>query len=130
MASLGTSQILKQLGILDIATDIAASRRSKTTAETASGTAAVMTEDEEPVDKTLDRPPTVSVVSKEQAVKLLKPVRRQAKRVEGVVAPENKFSPEDSLEGKFVDLVDLLPLVPSKGEFDVHKIKSSLYFFS
>ena len=128
--SLGTSQILKQLGILDIATDIAASRRPKTTAATASGTAAVMTEDEELVEKTLDRPPTVSVVSKEQAVKLLKPVRGQGKRVGGVVATEDKLAPEDSLEGKFVDLVDLLPLVPSKGEFDVNKIKSSLYFFS
>jgi len=89
-----------------------------------------MTEDEELVEKTLDRPPTVSVVSKEQAVKLLKPVRGQGKRVGGVVATEDKLAPEDSLEGKFVDLVDLLPLVPSKGEFDVNKIKSSLYFFS
>ena len=128
MASLGTSQILKQLGIIDTATDIA-SRRPKITTETASGTAAVMTEDEEPAEKTLDRPPTVSLVSKEQAVKLLKPARRQAKRVTGATA-EDKSASDDSLEGKFVDLVDLLPLVPSKGEFDVNKIKSSLYFFS
>lgn len=89
-----------------------------------------MEENEEPVEKTLDRPPTVSLVSKEQIVQLLKPVRGQAKRVKGVVAPEDKSAPEDSLEGKFVDLVDLLPVVPSKGEFDVNKIKSSLYFFS
>jgi DNA-directed RNA polymerase len=129
VASLGTSQILKQLGILDIATDIA-SRLPKTTAETASGTAAVMTEDEELTEKTLDRPPTVSLVSKEQAVQLLKPVRGQAKRVTGIVAAGDKSASDDSLEGKFVDLVDLLPLVPSKGEFDVNKIKSSLYFFS
>jgi DNA-directed RNA polymerase len=37
---------------------------------------------------------------------------------------------DSSLEGKFVNLVDLLLPVPIKGEFDVNKIKSSLYFFS
>lgn len=35
-----------------------------------------------------------------------------------------------SFEGKFVDLTALLPPLPKKGEFDVSKIKSSLYFFS
>jgi DNA-directed RNA polymerase, mitochondrial len=131
VASLGTSQILRHLGIFGTATDIAASRRPKATAETASGTAAMtMDEHKEPVEKTLDHPPTVSLVSKEQAVKLLKPVRGGAKRVKGAVAPEGKSAPEDSLEGKFVDIVDLIPSVPSKGEFDVNKIKSSLYFFS
>lgn len=130
MASLGTSQILRHLGIFGTATNIAASRRPKTTAETASGTAAMtMDEDEEPVEKAPDHPPTVSVVSKEQVVKLLKPVRG-AQRVKGAVAPEGKSAPEDSLEGKFVDIVDLIPSVPLKGEFDVNKIKSSLYFFS
>jgi len=124
--------MLRHLGIFGTATDIAASRRPKIIAETAPGTAAVTTdEDEELVEKTLDHPPTVSLVSKEQAVKLLKPVRRRAKRVKGAVAPpEDKSAPEDSLEGKFVDLVDLIPSVPLKGEFDVNKIKSSLYFFS
>ena len=39
-------------------------------------------------------------------------------------------SGDSSLEGKFVNLVDLLLPVPIKGEFDVNKIKSSLYFFS
>jgi DNA-directed RNA polymerase, mitochondrial len=37
------------------------------------------------------------------------------------------------LEGKFVNLVDLLlprRAVPMNGEFDVNKIESSLYFFS
>ena len=89
-----------------------------------------MDEDKEPVEKTLDHPPTVSLVSKEQVVKLLKPVSGRAKRAKGAVAPESKPAPEDSLEGKFVDIADLIPSVPSKGEFDVNKIKSSLYFFS
>jgi hypothetical protein len=42
-------------------------------------------------------------------------------------------SRDSSLEGKFVNLVDLLLPVPIKGKFDVNysnKIKSSLYFFS
>lgn len=52
----------------------------------------------------------------------MKPVRGARKG--GAPAPEDEF------HGKFVDLVDLLPPVPVKGEFDVTKIKSSLYFFS
>ena len=127
---MGTSQILKQLGILDTASDMT-SRRSKPTAETGPGTAALTTEeDEEPTGETLDRPPTVSLLSKEQVVKLLNPARGQATRARGAVAQKSKSALETSLEGKFVDLVDLLPSVPAKGEFDVNKIKSSLYFFS
>jgi DNA-directed RNA polymerase len=132
VASLGKS-LLRHLGIVGTATNLAASRRPKTTAETASGTAAMTVdqdEDEEPVAKTLDHPPTVSLVSKEQAVKLLKPVHGRAKRAKGAVAPEVKSAPEDSLEGTFIDIADLIPSVPLKGEFDVNKIKSSLYFFS
>ncbi len=34
------------------------------------------------------------------------------------------------LIGKFVDLVDLLPPVPKKGDFRVEAIKASQYFFS
>ncbi|KAI0052454.1 DNA/RNA polymerase [Auriscalpium vulgare] len=37
---------------------------------------------------------------------------------------------EEALQGKFVNLVDLLPPLPKKGEFDVNKIQSSVYFFS
>jgi DNA-directed RNA polymerase, mitochondrial len=118
------------------------SRRPKTSAdavsETASETVAdgaitqAMEEDEEPAG-VADRPPTVSVLSREQVVKLLKPSRGKSKQAKGASAgatPQGKAAPDDSLEGKFVDLVDLLPSVPTKGEFDVNKIKSSLYFFS
>jgi DNA-directed RNA polymerase len=31
---------------------------------------------------------------------------------------------------KFVNLVDILPKLPEKGEFSVQTIKNSLYFFS
>jgi DNA-directed RNA polymerase len=107
------------------------SRRRKNAAQPAPETVAVtMEEDEEPTKETLDRPPTVSLLSKEQAVKLLNPGRRQATRTKGAVAQQAKSVLDTSLEGKFVDLADLLPLVPAKGEFDVNKIKSSLYFFS
>jgi DNA-directed RNA polymerase, mitochondrial len=81
----------------------------------------------------MDRPPPVSVLSKEQVVKLLKPSDGKAKRAKGGSAsatPQGKTAADDSLEGKFVDVVDLLPPVPTKGEFDVSKIKSSVYFFS
>lgn len=45
-------------------------------------------------------------------------------------AKKVKKDPKVGLEGKFVDLTALLPPLPKKGEFDVSKIKSSLYFFS
>lgn len=91
-------------------------------------------EGEEPAEM-VDRPPTVSVLSKEQVVKLLKPARGPTRRVKRnasslTTTTQDEPTPEDTLEGKFVDLVDLLPPVPVKGEFDVNKIKSSLYFFS
>ena len=92
---------------------------------------AIPEEDEGPTEETPDRPPpTVSLLSKEQAMKLLNPGRGQAARAKGAGAQRAKSALESSLEGKFVDLVDLLPPVPTKGEFDVNKIKSSLYFFS
>jgi DNA-directed RNA polymerase len=34
------------------------------------------------------------------------------------------------LSTRFVDLVDILPPLPNKGDFDVSKIKNSQYFFS
>lgn len=34
------------------------------------------------------------------------------------------------LQPKFVNLVDLLPPLPNKGDFDVNTIKGSAYFFS
>lgn len=91
-------------------------------------------------------PPTLSVVSKEQAMQLLKPgrqgraaatrKRRSRSKTEAgngnlkSEAEAETGTEDSSLEGKFVDLVDLLLPVPIKGEFDVNKIKSSLYFFS
>jgi DNA-directed RNA polymerase len=173
--------MLKQLGILD-AVPVRRTRRTKNTApdsKPAAVTATVTAEEkgaaendcnEKDEEAVLERaaPPTVSVVSKEQAVRLLKPgphelVAGTRKRSGSksndatatatttttttttpthdqagngnlksvVVPPEAEAESEDSsLEGKFVDLVDLLLPVPIKGEFDVNKIKSSLYFFS
>ena len=122
--------MLKQLGVLDTVTELTA-RRAKNTAETASEMASVTIEEhEEPMEKGQDCPPTVSVLSKEQVVKLLKPGRGGTRRAYGAAALQGKSGSEDSLEGKFVDLVGLIPPVPTKGEFDVNKIKSSLYFFS
>jgi DNA-directed RNA polymerase len=119
--------MLRQLGILDTITDITA-RRLRNAAENNPEAAAVTAkEDEEPTEEALEHPPTVSVLSKEQALQLLKPEHEQAKLL---LAGRSRYLPEETLEGKFVNLVDLLPPVPAKGEFDVQKIKSSLYFFS
>ncbi|KAI9461958.1 DNA/RNA polymerase [Lactarius psammicola] len=139
VSSLRTSQILKQLGIVDTAADISSRRRKRNTIgavpeptlATESADALIQTaeEDEEPAE-IVECPPTVSVLSKEQAVMLLKPVRGQAKRNKGTASSATTQGQPVSLEGKFVDLIDLLPPVPEKGEFDVNKIKSSVYFFS
>lgn len=52
-------------------------------------------------------------------------------QVKAAVGEEEKKKVDPaSFEGKFVDLTTLLPPLPKKGEFDVSKIKSSLYFFS
>ena len=42
---------------------------------------------------------------------------------------ESDSTPDD-FDGRFVELVDILPEVPKKGEFDVNTIKRSLYLFS
>lgn len=39
-------------------------------------------------------------------------------------------TPEEFRRGKMVDLWSLVPPLPKKGEFDVRRIKQSLYFFS
>ncbi|EMD32822.1 hypothetical protein CERSUDRAFT_57977 [Gelatoporia subvermispora B] len=43
---------------------------------------------------------------------------------------EDEFSDEGHYMGQFIDLLDILPSVPQKGDFDVKTIKKSLYFFS
>jgi len=167
--------MLKQLGLLTGRR----SRRTKNTnpvSETAAVTATATAKEEAAAENDCSKskeeeaalgraaPQTVSVVSKEQAMQLLKPDQAAATRKrsgskstsatatatvtttpthEGadgnskssIVPPEAEAETgakvgHSSLEGKFVNLVDLLLPVPSKGEFDVNKIKSSLYFFS
>jgi DNA-directed RNA polymerase, mitochondrial len=36
----------------------------------------------------------------------------------------------DGMQGRFVNLVDLFPPLPEKGDFEVNTIKHSQYFFS
>ncbi|THH14382.1 hypothetical protein EW146_g5951 [Bondarzewia mesenterica] len=68
--------------------------------------------------------PTATTVSREELIALLRPGKGRGKR------PPLAEDGTESTEGKFVNLIDLLPSLPKKGEFDVSKIKSSLYFFS
>ncbi|KAI0270564.1 DNA/RNA polymerase [Gloeopeniophorella convolvens] len=127
VASLKTSQILKQLGITEAATETASRRSKAAQAGLDLATIDAIEEDDEPPAEVVDRPPEVFVLTKEQLLKLLRPSRlKRVKQAED----GTESVPEETLEGKFVDLVDLLPPVPTKGEFDVNKIKSSLYFFS
>ena len=138
--------MIKHLGLLDAATDLS-SRRIKnaapdleTAAVTATTTAGKKGEAEEAVLESTASPAR-SMVSKEQAMQLLVPGHQEkataTRRRSGRSTPNiaagagaGTGTEDPALEGKFVDLVDLLLPVPSKGEFDVNKIKSSLYFFS
>jgi DNA-directed RNA polymerase len=129
---------------LDTLTDLASRR---TTSPDSSETTVAMTttatageegaaaEKDDAVSEECATSPTVSVVSKEQAMQLLKPGARRRRRSrsgsKGNAEADSETEIGDpSLEGKFVDLVDLFLPVPIKGEFDVNRIKSSLYFFS
>ena len=66
------------------------------------------------------------------------PVRRRrtrkAKAAEETTAAAegdvDAVADSDVPDNRFIDLVDLLPPLPSKGEFDVSTIKKSVYFFS
>jgi hypothetical protein len=56
---------------------------------------------------------------------------------EAALADEDKMDDQEidgelspALLGKFVELADLLPPIPKKGNFDVETIKGSQYFFS
>jgi len=129
LVSLRSAQMVKQLDLFEGATDTEALDTAKNDDNSKSEAAVVeMAEkDGEPTtEKTLEHPPTVTVLSKEQALYLLKPGRGKVKKPRRTPSQEK----EDGLHGKFVNLVDLLRPVPAKGEFDVNKIKSSLYFFS
>ena len=56
--------------------------------------------------------------------------RKRRTKAEIAAAEAGEEVPADVQVPEFVRLVDLLPPLPSKGEFDVNTIKKSLYFFS
>jgi DNA-directed RNA polymerase len=121
--------MLKQLSVFEDATDMVALNAAKDDDNSDSKAAVVEMAEKDgelTTEKTLEHPPTVTVLSREQALQLLKPGRGKGRKPRRTSSQDK----DDSLEGKFVNLVDLLLPVPAKGEFDVNKIKSSLYFFS
>jgi len=138
-----SSQVWKQLGILDTATGLTSRNTRNAATETATGVTAAAKDDD--ANESMKRetlperaPLTVSVVSKEEAMELLKK-RSRSKGATATATATNSGNAKSSaetakagalLEGKFINLVDLLLPVPIKGEFDVNKIKQSLYFFS
>lgn len=83
----------------------------------------------------------LSLLTKDQQVKL---DTANTKATEATGSPRYHISCEGETEGKevtpdsavttsltrFVNLVDVLPPLPTKGQFDVSTIKKSLYFFS
>ena len=118
--------MLKNLSVLNVATDTEAAK-SDDNGNPEPAVVEMAEKDEAPTtEKKTERPSTVSVVSRDQALLLLKPGRGKGKKPKAMPAQ----SKDTLLEGKFVNVVDLLLPRPARGEFDVNKIKSSLYFFS
>ncbi|KAI0316635.1 hypothetical protein OF83DRAFT_1125717 [Amylostereum chailletii] len=118
LVSLRSFQIFRQLQANNEAT-AAIALSTASTADSSSETA--------PVDE------GETVMTKQELAKLLDrglgPRKKTADPADEV--DEDAETEEDSqLVGKFVNLVDILPELPKKGEFDVNKIKSSAYFFS
>ena len=60
----------------------------------------------------------------------VEPAPKRRRRRSAKADSEEGADIDDVISEKFVDLVDILPPLPKKGEFDVSTIKKSLYFFS
>ena len=118
--------MLKNLSVLNVATDREAAKSDDNGNPEPAVVEMAEKDDAPTTEKKPGRPSTVSVVSRDQALLLLKPGRGKGKKPRAMPAQ----SKDTLLEGKFVNVVDLLLPRPARGEFDVNKIKSSLYFFS
>ncbi|KAI0063332.1 DNA/RNA polymerase [Artomyces pyxidatus] len=132
LVSLQTNQMLRQLGADTFADAVVSVDDVTAEAAPSAGDFVPSTdwvEDEEDAD---DR------MTEKEPKGSLRSTRRRPKvaQADGVGAGDEDQDdkvyqmPPNVLKGKFVNLTDLLPPLPPKGEFDVNKIKSSLYFFS
>ena len=59
-----------------------------------------------------------------------KQVQKKTKDAKFKAALLERLPPKHPLDTHFIELTSLLPPVPKRGDFDVNKIKQSLYFFS
>ncbi|EKM83036.1 hypothetical protein AGABI1DRAFT_69188 [Agaricus bisporus var. burnettii JB137-S8] len=74
-----------------------------------------------------------STIDESRAPKDEKTVKQLLDELEAEAEKERKVQQKEAvvkLMGKFVNMIDLLPPLPQKGEFDVERIKKSQYFFS
>ena len=72
------------------------------------------------------------VVAAEQAEDAAKDKQMQKKTKDAKfkAALYERLPPKRPLDTHFIELTSVLPPVPKRGDFDVSKIKQSLYFFS
>ena len=59
-----------------------------------------------------------------------KQVQKKTKDAKFKAALYERLPPKHPLDTHFIELTSVLPPVPKRGDFDVNKIKQSLYFFS
>lgn len=78
----------------------------------------------DPVDKD-----SCSLHSEEQTESTKKKLSRIRRKSKAMTAAE-KQQAQAQLAGKFVNVTDIMPPLPKKGDFDVDRIKGSQYFFS
>ena len=109
--ALGTSNALKEQGVFAIARAIVDHQTKNAAKKIAAEIAAMPTEEEEEEEE--EEEPSQQCMPEVSEPKIW-PTEAQL----------------ELQESQYIDIVELLPPVPKKGEFDVNKIMTSLYFFS
>ncbi|EPS99209.1 hypothetical protein FOMPIDRAFT_1024277 [Fomitopsis schrenkii] len=72
----------------------------------------------------------VEIAEQEAAANVDTQVKKKTKDAKFREAVMERLQPRHPLDAHFIELTSVLPPVPKRGDFDVNKIKQSLYFFS
>lgn len=69
-------------------------------------------------------------LDEQETVDMDKQVKKKTKDAKFKAALMERLPPKHPLDAHFIELTSVLPPVPKRGDFDVNRIKQSLYFFS
>ncbi|KAA1474146.1 DNA/RNA polymerase [Dentipellis sp. KUC8613] len=133
VVSLRTESLMRSLGLTENDTLVTTSEEEAAALESADVSSVLVEGEAAPAAEN-----GVVTISREQVkAELNKKKRGTARRTKAAAAAaeaEDGAGAEGDVpakfQTKFVNLTDMLPRLPKKGEFDVSKIRQSLYFFS